>query len=156
MATGDVKWFAQALLDCGKGLHNLATASLKLSLVKATGTAPAVTTADPRFGAAGTTDYSSVANHCTTGGNYTAPVALSNVSWSLVSNVPTLRADVITIVADASNPTDARYGIIYNDTDSGKRAIAFVDFGSTKDLTSGDFSVDWYSANNDILSLTQS
>ena len=44
---------------------------------------------------------------------------------------------------NASNPTNARYAIIYNDTDASDRAIAFVDLGSTIDMTVGSLTLTW-------------
>ena len=44
---------------------------------------------------------------------------------------------------DASNDVDAYWGIIYNFTDAGKDAIAFVDLGGPVDMTAGDLTVTW-------------
>src|SRR5574343_1468062 len=155
MATGTVKWFDQALLDLGKEEHLLSSDTLKLGIV--TGVTPAHTTADPRWGAGGTTDYS--ASQVATGGtSYTGPVTLTTVTWTIVSNVPTLRADVVTLAQDAAGFTNGGYGIIYNDTNAGKRALGFVEISSTnaESLVAGQLQIDWSGANNDILTLTQS
>lgn len=45
---------------------------------------------------------------------------------------------------DASNDTDAYWGIIYNFTDAGKDAVAFVDLGGPVDMTAGDLTVTWH------------
>ena len=44
---------------------------------------------------------------------------------------------------DASNDTDAFWGIIYNFTDAGKDALAFVDLGGPVDMTAGALTVTW-------------
>jgi len=44
---------------------------------------------------------------------------------------------------DASNDTDAYWGIIYNYTDAGKDALAYVDLGGPVDMTAGDLTVTW-------------
>lgn len=44
---------------------------------------------------------------------------------------------------DASNDTDAFWGLIYNDTDAGDLAIAFVDLGGPVDMTAGDLTITW-------------
>lgn len=44
---------------------------------------------------------------------------------------------------DASNDVDAYWGLIYNDTDVGKLAIAFVDLGGPVDMTAGDLTITW-------------
>jgi len=44
---------------------------------------------------------------------------------------------------DASNDTDAYWGIIYNYTDAGNDALAFVDLGGPVDMTAGDLTITW-------------
>lgn|SRR5574337_7777 len=155
MATGTVKWFDQGLLDLGNKKHNLASDTLKMGIV--TGVTPAHTTADPRWGAGGTTNYSS-SQVVTTGTTYTGPLTLASVTWTIVSNVPTLRAGTITLNQDASGFTNGAYGIIYNDTSAGKEALGFIELSSTNALSiaAGQVIIDWSGANNDILTLTQS
>lgn len=154
MATGDVKWFRQALLDLGEKLHDLSSDTFKLGIV--TGVTPSTTTADPRWGSGGTTNYSS--SQVATGGtSYTAPQTLGSVTWTLVSNVPTFRAANVSLAQDASGFTNGGYGIIYNDTDSGKRALGFVEISSTNaaSLVAGPIVIDWNGANGDIFTITQ-
>ena len=43
----------------------------------------------------------------------------------------------------ASNDTDAYWGIIYNYTDSGKDALAFVDLGGPVNMATGDLTITW-------------
>jgi hypothetical protein len=154
MATGDIKWFSRALLDLGEKIHDLSSDTFKLGIITSAAT-PVLSTADPRWGAGGTTNFSS--NQVATGGtSYTGPVTLGSVTWTEVSNVPTLRAAIVTLNQDASGFTNGRWGIIYNDTDAGKRCVAFVDFGADRSLVTGQLVIDWNGANNDILTLTQS
>lgn len=155
MATGTVKWFDQGLLDIGSKKHNLGSDTLKLGIV--TGVTPAHTTADPRWGAGGTTNYSS--SQVATGGtSYTGPQTLASVTWTIVSNVPTLRAANVTLNQDASGFTNGGYGIIYNDTSAGKEALGFIELSSTNalSLVTGQVIIDWSGASGDILTLTQS
>ena len=44
---------------------------------------------------------------------------------------------------NASNDNDAYWGIIYNYTNAGKDALAFVDLGGPVDMTAGDLTVTW-------------
>lgn len=44
---------------------------------------------------------------------------------------------------DASNDTDAYWGIIYNYTDAGKDAVAFVDLGGPVDMSAGPLTITW-------------
>lgn len=154
MAAGDIKWISGGLLAIGNKVHNLGSDSFKLGLVTATVT-PAIADTDGRWGAGGSVNYAT--NEVAPGGNYSAGgIALTGVSWSNVSNVPTFRATDPTVAQHASNPTNARWGVIYNDTDASKRAVAFVDLGAVKDLTLGLFTVNFGGAGTDVLTLTQS
>lgn len=155
MATGTVKWFAQGLHDLGSKVHNLASDDFRLGIVTAT-TAPSATTAAPHWGGTGTTNFAST--QVPTGGTtYTAPIALTGESWTIVAGVPTFRAGIVTLAADASGFSNGAYGIIYNNTDANKRAIAFVELsaGGTASLVAGQLVIDWSGANNDVLTLTQ-
>lgn len=154
MATGDIKWFAQALLDLGNKIHDMDGDTLKLGLITSAST-PALSTAAPHWGGTGTTDLS--ASQVATGTAYTTGgPTLGSVTWSLVSNVPTFRAATVTVNQDVSGFTNARWGIIYNSSDANKRAIAFVDLGADRSIQGGALTIDWSGADNDILTITQS
>jgi len=47
---------------------------------------------------------------------------------------------------NAGNDTDAYWGLIYNSTDVGKRAFAYVDLGGPVDMQAGDLTVTWNAA----------
>jgi hypothetical protein len=154
MASGDIKWISGGLLALGSKVHNLGSDTFKLGLVTSSVT-PAIADTDGRWGAGGSVNYSS--NQVTPGGNYsTGGPSLASVTWTNVSDVPTFRAADVTIAQHASNPTNARWGIIYNDTDASKRAVAFVDLGSDRNLSTGAFTIDFGGAGTDVLTLTQS
>lgn len=156
MATGTVKWFAQGLLDLGNKIHNLSSDDIRMGIVT-TATVPAVTTAGPHWGGTGTTNFLS-SQVVVTGTSYTAPVILTSETWTTVSGVPTFRADVVNLAQDASGFTNGAYGIIYNNTDANKRAIAYVELSAAGalSLVAGAVSIDWNGATNDILTITQS
>ena len=154
MASGDIKWISGGLLAIGKKIHDLSADTLKVGLVTSVVT-PAIADTDGRWGAGGSVNYST--NEVTPGGNYSAGgPTLASATWTNVANVPTLRATDVAIAQHASNPTNARWGIIYNSTDASKRALAFIDLGSARDLTAGAFTLDFGGAGTDILTLTQS
>lgn len=144
MASGDITVYAQAKLDIGDKLHNLSGDDFYFALVNST-TTPTETISDPRWGAGGGTNLST--DEVTAGGNYAAGgVNVSTTitdNWSLSTATCTFDVDDVSISQHASNPTNARWGHIYNNTDAGKRAIAFLDLGSVRDLTTGDFTVTW-------------
>ena len=153
MANGDIKWFDQAVLDLGNKIHSLGADDLRVGFITSAVT-PAEGDAAPHWGGTGTTNFNT-SEVTGTGGNYPAEgYVLVSVSWTLVSGVPTLRATDISIAQHASNPTDARWGILYNNTDANKRAIAFLDFGSSRDLTAGAFTFNFGGAGTDVLTIT--
>jgi hypothetical protein len=79
------------------------------------------------------------------------------VAWTNVGNtVPTLRALQVTIAQDAAGFTNARWGIIYNNTNAAKQAIGFIDLGADRSIVSGSLTLDWSGATDDILTITQS
>ena len=153
MARGDIHLFNRALLDAGKKLHDWSADTLKMGIVNNT-TVPTVNTTDPRWGSGGTTNFSS--NQVTPATGYSGPITLASVTFTQVSNIPTLRASIVTVAQDASGFTDGYWGIIYNDTDSGKRAIAYVDLGGAVGNVDGPIDIDWNGANNDIFTLSAS
>jgi len=154
MAVGDIKWFAQGLHDLGSKLHNLGSDALKLGLITSA-TTPTVGATVPHFGGTGTTNMAT--NQVAAGSSYTSGgPTLSSVTWTVVSGVPTLRAAAVTVSQDATGFTAARWGIIYNNTNAAKQALAFVDLGSDRSIQAGSLTLDWSGANDDILTITQS
>jgi len=149
MATGDMKWFVQGLVDLGNGVHNLSTADLRMGIVTTTG-APTKDTTGPHWGGSGTTNMAT--NQVATGGtSYTGPIVLAGESWAAVTAVATLGADQIVLAQDASGFANGAYGIIYNNTDANKRAIGFIEISSagTASLVSGSLTITF---NNDATS----
>ena len=69
MAAGDVLYTDQYLVDVQEGIHNQETDSIRVGLVTSA-TTPLVTTADPRWGAGGSTNWST--NEVAAGVNYAA------------------------------------------------------------------------------------
>jgi hypothetical protein len=152
MATGDIKWFAGGLHALGNAVHNLGANTIKVGITTSAVT-PSPNDSDPRWAAGGSVNFST--DQVSVGGNYAnGGPTLSGVSWTIVANVPTLRATDPMISQHASNPTNARWGIIYNDTDANKRALGFIDFGSDRNLTTGDFTMNFGGSGTDVLTLT--
>lgn len=141
MAAGDIVFFDQWLVDVQEAIHNMETDTIKLGLITSAVT-PAATTTDPRWGAGGTTNFST--NQVTPGGNYsTGGPTIANNSVTLSGGAGVFDGDDISVTQHASNPTNARWGIIYSDTAAGKNCIGYLDLGTTIDLSAGDFSVAW-------------
>jgi hypothetical protein len=141
MAAGDITWFDQALVDTWKKLHDLDTDDIKLGLIT-NAVAPAATTADPRWGPGGTTNFST--NQATVGGNYASGgPSLANAAVTLDSGAAKFDADDVTIAQHASNPQNARWAIGYNNTDAGKRALFFLDLGGVWDGAAGPLQINW-------------
>lgn len=144
MAQGDIILFDQFIVDMAEKVHNLETDTLKVGLVNST-TTPATTTADPRWGAGGTTNFA--ANEVAPAtGNYTAGGASITTGASATLTGGQLvfdSTDNPSWVQHASNPTNARWGILYNDTATGKNCIGSVDLGSVFNMTTGDLTITW-------------
>lgn len=141
MAAGDIIYFDQWCVDVQEAVHNMETDTFKLGLITSAVT-PAATTTDPRWGAGGTTNFSS--SQVTPGGNYTTGgPSIANPTVTLTGGAGVFDGDDISIAQHASNPTNARWGIIYNDTAAGKNAVGYLDLGAAIDLSAGAFSVTW-------------
>ncbi len=101
-------------------------------------TVPAVTTATPVIG-----DFTQVgaAGSYTTNG--TSLGALSTLVTTSGSTMTFDSAINPTWAQDPSNDVDAYWGLIYNFTDAGKDALAFVELGGAVDMSAGSLTVTW-------------
>jgi len=136
MARGDITMFEEMSLNTGKALHDFATESFKLGIIDNT-TPPVKSDATPAWG-----DYS--ANEVSTAGGYTAGgIALGTVTYTEVGGVSTFDAADVVIVQNGSGFTDGYWGIIYNDTNVGKEAVAFVDMGGPVSEQAGQITFGW-------------
>ena len=141
MAQGDVTLFDQFLEDVGRKLHQLETDVIKCGLVT-NATVPAATTTVPAWGAGGTTNFKTT--EVTPGGNYAADGIDIAATYSQTAGTATLDgATNPQWLQNASNPTDATWGIVYNDTETNKVCIAYVDLGGAFNMTTGDLTITW-------------
>ena len=141
MAQGDVTVFEEAkayLIDGGWEAADV----IKLAICDNT-TTPTAADAVPSI-SGGTTNYTEVG----ASGSYTS----GGETLDTLANCVTEAAGVMTFddtgasvtwAQNASNDTDAYWGIIYNDTDATNRAIAYIDLGGPVDMTAGDLTVTW-------------
>ena len=141
MAAGDVTLFEGFVLAVGKGVHDLSSDTIMCALITSSATAPDETEADPRWGAGGSRDFSS--DEVTPGGEYsTGGISIGTTSWTISSNKPTFDADTDPSWAqDASNPTNARYAILWNDSATNDEAIGFIDLGQTIDMSAAPLDI---------------
>lgn len=135
MATGDVAFFEEALLEAFfTGWAG--TDTIKLAICDNTVT-PTAATATPTLsdftevGTAGT--YSAGGTSIGTW-NGNASEAAGTLTWDSTTNP--------TWAADGSNDTDATWGIGYNDTDASDAAFFFVELG-TVDMSAGSLTITW-------------
>lgn len=145
MAAGDTFVFDKFLENVfDSGIHDFGATpnTVKVGLITSA-TTPAVTDADPRWAAGGTPDFS--ASEVTPGGNYAAGGATcATPSASLSAGALQVDfGDPATWSQNAGNPTNARWGIIYDDTAANKNAIGYIDLGATIDMTAGDLTITW-------------
>jgi len=146
MPAGDVTFFNQGLLDLGNKIHDMDTDDWRIGLVT-TATAPTKATAAPHWGGTGTTNFATT-QVSTGGSSYTGPVVMTAETWATTSNEQRWSAAKIgPLAVDASGPTNIAWGIIYNNTDANKRAMAFVEIsaGGTVSLVSGPLEIRWNS-----------
>ncbi len=136
MAAGDLVVFNEArafLIDGGFEPAD----DLKVALVT-TATTPTASTASPTL-----SDFTQV----TAGGNYVAGgISIGNLGAFISQTSGTVTADSATNPSwaqNAGNPTNARWAILYNDTDASDQAIAFIDLGATVDMTAGALTITW-------------
>lgn len=141
MAKGDVHIFGNYLLKAHSGGgFNLTSDTIKLGIVT-NATVPTVSTADPRWGAGGSTDLS--AGQVATGTGYAGPVTLTGVTLTRSNGVVTLAAGNVTIAQDASGFTTGYYGVLYDSTVAGNYAIGFVDLGGPVGNQNGPININW-------------
>lgn len=133
MAQGDIVIFDEALLAMHNGTHDLDTHALKLALLDNT-TAPTAATATPNL-----SDFTEVGAAGTyTAGGTAVTVALSEASGTLTFDLTTNPS----WLTDASNDTDAYWGLLYN-TSAANAAIGYVDLGGPFDMSAGDLTITW-------------
>ncbi len=115
--------------------------TIKVAIINDTIT-PSTTTADPAWGAGGTTNLSTNEE---SGDQY--PVGgktIGSVVVSIVGGVPQLdMADPTTWAQGGANPTVCHWGVVYSDTASNKNCLAYVDLGGLFDATTGDLTITW-------------
>ena len=136
MARGDVVVFEEAMAYMLDGGWEPADV-IKCVILDNT-TPPTAADATPALG-----DYTEVG----TGGTYVA----GGTSLGTWGDFITEAAGVVTAdsatnptwAQNASNDTDAYWGLIYNDTDGSDLAIAYVDLGGPVDMTAGDLTITW-------------
>ncbi len=139
MAVGDIKVFDEAreyLLDGGFETAD----DIKVAILDNT-TTPVVAFATPSL-----SDFTEVG----TAGIYVA----GGLSLGTLGSMVTEAAGLMTFdsatnpnwAEDGSNDTDAWWGLIYNDTDAGDRAIAFVELDGPVDMSAGFLKINWPTA----------
>jgi hypothetical protein len=138
MAAGDFKWFAQGLHDLGNKIHDLDADDFRIGLVTSVVT-PAVNTAGPHWAGTGTTNLAT--NQVATATAYTGPIALSSEAWTLTATGAALDFADVVVAQDASGFTNARWAIVYNNTDANKRALGYLDLGSDRSIVSGSLTL---------------
>ena len=141
MATGDLTVFDEAkayMIDGGWE----AADDIKVAICDNT-TTPVAAAVVPAVTTGGTTNYTEVGS----AGSYTA----GGVSIGALSAVVTEAAGTMTFdsatnpswTANASNDVDAWWAIIYNDTDTANRAIAFVELGGPVNMQTVALTLTW-------------
>lgn len=136
MARGDVKTFYEARAKLLNG-DWASTDHFYLAICDNTAT-PAQSTATPTL-----SDFTEVGNSGTyvTGG--TDLGTLADLVAQIAGTVTFDSSVNPTWAQDASNDTDAYWGIVYNYTDAAHDALLYIDLGGPVDMTAGDLTVTW-------------
>lgn len=137
MATGDVTVFDEAkayMIDGGWEAADV----IKIAILDNT-TAPTAADTTPALG-----DYTQVGS----AGSYTAGGETLDTLGNMVTEAGgTMTFDdtgaSVSWTQNGSNDTDAYWGLIYNDTDAGDLAIAFVELGGPVDMSAGSLTITW-------------
>ena len=141
MAIGDVAVFDQFKEDLGAKLHDLNTDDMYYCLNTAA-LSPTEALSDPRYGTGGGTNLTTTevsGGNVTAGGSNLAPTD----AWTRAGATVTFDLNDVSITQAGANPTNARWLVVYNFTDTGKRAPLYLDLGADVDLSAGDFTVTW-------------
>jgi hypothetical protein len=115
--------------------------TIKFALITSS-TTPSITDSNPCWGSGGSQNYST--SEVSAGGNYSAGgVTLSGCTVTQSGAVVSLNAtSPSSWAASGSNPTNARWGIIYDSSTANKEVLVYLDLGSTTSLVPG-FQVNW-------------
>jgi hypothetical protein len=145
-------------MDLGNKIHDLDGDDWRLGIVT-TATAPTVATAAPHWGGTGTTNFAST-QVATGGTSYTGPIVLTSETWQLITGGVEMLAAKVVLAQDASGFSNGAWGIIYNNTDANKRAVAYVEIssGGAASLVDGPVEIRWNGVDGTgrVLSLVQS
>jgi hypothetical protein len=136
MATGDVTFFDEAkayMIDGGWE----AADDFKVAILDNT-VAPTAATATPALG-----DFTEVGVAGTYAAGGTSIGNLGTIVTEAAGTVTFDSATNPTWAQDASNDVDAYWGLIYNDTDAGNAALAFVELGGPVDMSAGSLTITW-------------
>ena len=136
MATGDFIVFEEAkayLIDGGFEAADI----IKCAILDNT-TPPTASFATPAL-----SDFTEVG----AAGTYTAGgISLGDLGTLVTEAGGTMKFDSSTNptwARDGSNDVDAWWGLVYNDTDAGDRAIGFVELGGPVDMSAGSLTITW-------------
>jgi hypothetical protein len=145
-------------MDLGNKIHDLDGDDWRMGIVTTT-TLPTIATTAPHWGGTGTTNFATN-QVATTGTSYTGPIVLTSETWQLMTGGAEMLAAKISLAQVASVFTNVAWGILYNNTDANKRAIAYVEISAAgaASLVDGPVEVRWNSVDGTgrILSLVQS
>lgn len=139
MAQGAVTLFNEFPEELLKGTHDFDTHVFKVAFIT---TLPTATQATPALA-----DFTEVS-----GSNYTAGGITLTMVVSRSTNVSTVDSSVDPEwIQNASGPNNIKAGLIYNDTDAGKKAVGFVDMTTDNGVTaislqSGNIKITWNAA----------
>lgn len=137
MAAGDFVWFHVAKLKLGQKKIHLGTDTFKFAFLSNSVT-PTAATDDPCFGAGGTTN---LATYEVSGGNVPAGgVTLTSVAFTEAAGAIKWTFAAPSVAQNASNPSAARWAVVYSSTAANLDCLGFLDLGGVTNLAAAGFS----------------
>ena len=147
MAQGEVfvfdSFIEYSMLGTAEGVFDFgATPDVVKCAIVSNATVPATDTADPCWGAGGTTNFATneqTGTNYPAGGQTCATASISDVAGTIQLDF----GDPAVWSQNVGNPTTCYWGIIYSDSATNKNCIGYVDLGGVFDGTTGDLTITW-------------
>ena len=139
MAAGDITLFDEFTNSYGQEIHDFVNDTFKLGLINNDSGEPANTTALPQWGNFSTDDVSNAGGY-TAGGE-----TIGSTVYNEADGTATFYGNNVSLSQNGSGFTNARWGIIYNDTAANDEAVGYVDLGEDISEQAGDININWNS-----------
>lgn len=121
--------------------------TFKCALFSDTSALPALTIQSYNVGSSASvnlTHASSTHTEVSSGSGYTTGGVTMSTTWVESAGTVTFDASPNSIWSSAT--FTARYAVLYSNTDANKGLVALIDFGASKAVTAGTFTIQWHAS----------